>query len=129
MGGVHGRCEWASAVCAVGHVGCYVGGGGYPVGVSISSSYERTQVDVDDHVGLGLPPLVLGALRRRRRRTASLGPASPAATGALVPTCGLRCGRRVGQPTQRAANYTARSHIEPAQTFPHANGLKVLCSY
>jgi len=29
---------WLCAVCAVGHVGCCVGGGGYPVGVSISSS-------------------------------------------------------------------------------------------
>jgi len=28
----------------------------------------------------------------------------------------------VGQPTQRAANDTARSNIEPAQKFPHANG-------
>jgi len=32
------------------------------------------------------------------------------------------CTRRMGQPTQRAANYTARSNIEPAQSFPHANG-------
>jgi len=31
-------------------------------------------------------------------------------------------GRRVCQPTQRAANYTERSIIEPAQRFPHANG-------
>ena len=31
------------------------------------------------------------------------------------------CARRVGQPTQRAANYTARSNIEPAQKFSHAN--------
>jgi len=30
--------------------------------------------------------------------------------------------RRIGQPTQRATNYTARSNIEPAQIFPHANG-------
>jgi len=28
----------------------------------------------------------------------------------------------VGQPTQRAANYTARPNIEPAKKFPHANG-------
>jgi len=32
------------------------------------------------------------------------------------------CARRVGQPTQRAANYNARSNIEPAQMCPHANG-------
>jgi len=30
--------------------------------------------------------------------------------------------RRMGQPTQRATNYTARSNIEPAQIFLHANG-------
>jgi len=30
---------WLCAVCAVGHVGCCVRGGGYPVGVSISSSH------------------------------------------------------------------------------------------
>ena len=29
---------------------------------------------------------------------------------------------RMGQPTQRATNYTARSNIEPAQIFLHANG-------
>ena len=28
----------------------------------------------------------------------------------------------MGQPTQRATNYTARSNIEPAQIFFHANG-------
>jgi len=28
----------------------------------------------------------------------------------------------MGQPTQRATNYTARSNIEPAQIFLHANG-------
>jgi len=28
------------------------------------------------------------------------------------------CARQVGQPTQRAANYTARSNIEPAHNFP-----------
>jgi len=28
----------------------------------------------------------------------------------------------MGQPTQRATNYTARSNIEPAQFFLHANG-------
>ena len=32
------------------------------------------------------------------------------------------CAWRVGQPTQRAPNYTARSNIEPAQKCPHANG-------
>ena len=30
--------------------------------------------------------------------------------------------RRMGQPTQRATNDTARSNIEPAQIFLHANG-------
>jgi len=30
--------------------------------------------------------------------------------------------RWMGQPTQRATNYTARSNIEPAQIFLHANG-------
>jgi len=30
--------------------------------------------------------------------------------------------RRMGQPTQRATNYTARSNIKPAQFFLHANG-------
>jgi len=30
--------------------------------------------------------------------------------------------RRMGQPTQRATNYTARSNIEPAQICLHANG-------
>jgi len=29
----------------------------------------------------------------------------------------------MGQPTQRATNYTARSNIEPAQIFLHANGI------
>jgi len=29
---------------------------------------------------------------------------------------------RMGQPTQRATNYTARSNIEPAQICLHANG-------
>jgi len=28
----------------------------------------------------------------------------------------------MGQPTQRATNYTARSNIEPARIFLHANG-------
>jgi len=31
-------------------------------------------------------------------------------------------GRRMGQPIQRATNYSARSNIEPAQIFLHANG-------
>jgi len=30
--------------------------------------------------------------------------------------------RRMGQPTQRATNYTARSNIDTAQIFLHANG-------
>ena len=30
--------------------------------------------------------------------------------------------RGLGQPTQRAANYTARSNIDPAQIFLNANG-------
>ena len=30
--------------------------------------------------------------------------------------------RRMGQPTQRAANYIARSNIDPAQIFFYANG-------
>jgi len=30
--------------------------------------------------------------------------------------------RQMGQPTQRATKYTARSNIEPAQIFLHANG-------
>jgi len=30
--------------------------------------------------------------------------------------------RRMGQPTQRATNYNARSNIDTAQTFLHANG-------
>jgi len=30
--------------------------------------------------------------------------------------------RRMGQPTQRATNYTARSNIDTAQTFLHVNG-------
>ena len=30
--------------------------------------------------------------------------------------------RRMGQPTQRATNYTATSNIDPAQIFLHANG-------
>jgi len=30
--------------------------------------------------------------------------------------------RRIGQLTQRATNYTARSNIEPVQIFLHANG-------
>ena len=33
--------------------------------------------------------------------------------------------RRMGQPTQRVTNYTARSNIEPAQIFLHANGQNV----
>ena len=28
----------------------------------------------------------------------------------------------MGQPTQRATNYTAKSNIEPAQLFLHADG-------
>ena len=32
------------------------------------------------------------------------------------------CARRMGQPTQRATNYTARSNIDTAQIFLHANG-------
>jgi len=31
----------------------------------------------------------------------------------------------MGQPTQRTTNYTARSNIEPAQIFLHANGQSV----
>ena len=30
--------------------------------------------------------------------------------------------RRMGQPTQKATNYTARSNIDTAQIFLHANG-------
>jgi len=30
--------------------------------------------------------------------------------------------RRMGQPTQRATNYTARSNMKPAQILLHANG-------
>jgi len=33
--------------------------------------------------------------------------------------------RRMGQLTQRATNYTARSNIEPAQIFLHTNGQSV----
>jgi len=33
-----------------------------------------------------------------------------------------RYARRMGQPTQRATNYTARSNIDTAQIFLHANG-------
>jgi len=35
---------------------------------------------------------------------------------------GFGYARRMGQPTQTATNYTARSNIEPAQICPHANG-------
>ena len=42
---------------------------------------------------------------------------------------GIRCfvgvnlyARRMGQPTQRATNYTAKSNIDTAQIFLHANG-------
>jgi len=34
----------------------------------------------------------------------------------------LTYARRMGQPTQRSTNYTARSNIETAQIFLHANG-------
>ena len=33
--------------------------------------------------------------------------------------------RRMGQPTQRATNYTARSNIDTAQIFLHANGQRL----
>jgi len=42
---------WLCAVCAVGHVGC-CGGGGYPVGVSISSS---TRCPLVNNLPLRLP--------------------------------------------------------------------------
>jgi len=35
---------------------------------------------------------------------------------------GVEYARRMGQPTQRATNYTARSNIDTAQIFLHANG-------
>jgi len=38
---------------------------------------------------------------------------------------GARCfiyARRMGQPIQRATNYTARSNFDTAQIFLHANG-------
>ena len=34
----------------------------------------------------------------------------------------LAYARRMGQPTQSATNYTARSNIDTAQIFLHANG-------
>ena len=34
----------------------------------------------------------------------------------------LQYARRMGQPTQRATNYTARSNIDTAQSFLHAKG-------
>jgi len=37
-------------------------------------------------------------------------------------TTNLYYARRMGQPTQSATNYTARSNIEPAQICLHANG-------
>jgi len=36
--------------------------------------------------------------------------------------CNYQYARRMGQPTQRATNYTARSNIDTAQIFLHANG-------
>jgi len=38
-----------------------------------------------------------------------------------MPTCAIYA-RRMGQPTQRATHYTARSNIDTAQIFLHANG-------
>jgi len=35
---------------------------------------------------------------------------------------GIVYARRMGQPTQRATNYTARSNVDTAQIFLHANG-------
>jgi len=42
--------------------------------------------------------------------------------GGACPGQGKSYARRMGQPTQRATNYTARSNIEPAQILLHANG-------
>ena len=50
---------WLCAMCAVGHIGCCVGGE-YPVGVSISSSSSsprhQNYTTPPHHRGLGLPP-------------------------------------------------------------------------
>ena len=46
--------------------------------------------------------------------------AAPALCAGIL--CVYSYARRMGQPTQRATNYTARSNIDPAQTFLHANG-------
>ena len=42
--------------------------------------------------------------------------------GGLAHPPGAFYARRMGQPTLRATRYTARSNIEPAQIFLHANG-------
>ena len=39
-----------------------------------------------------------------------------------VSRLGLTYAQRMGQPTQRATNYTARSNIDTAQIFLHVNG-------
>ena len=62
-------------------------------------------MDMDIHINIG------------GRRTGV--PAAPYATTSQV---WCMYARRMGQPTQRATNYTARSNIEPAQIFLHANG-------
>jgi len=42
--------------------------------------------------------------------------------GCVHPRCRIIYARRMGQPTQRATNYTARSNIDTAHIFLHANG-------
>jgi len=73
-----------------------------------------------------------GALQCTRRRVPSARRRCSWGTWRRSPTCfGVKqarvmniplYARRMGQPTQRATNYTARSNIEPAQIFLHANG-------
>jgi len=52
---------------------------------------------------------------------ASCSPAAQSAHLSPAPTHESCYARRMGQPTQRATNSTARSTIEPAQIFLHAN--------
>jgi len=47
---------------------------------------------------------------------------TPLSSSPLTQTCLTTYARRMGQPTQRATNYTARSNIDTAQIFLHANG-------